>query len=499
MRHPARSLLLSIASLGAASGCAVPADPYLGTADPSGWDALYGGGTAPACRAPRSYLAPNGTTPTPGWYYLGHFTTDQLDLTNALDPTRALPAEAYQIDGCAPEQGATFDPRLDNFETDKQYPVFAQNAPEPTGTVVSARRYRPFVYLTKVQVRGQQVGCNDVRGERTLLDRGGWDRATSAFTEQKASAALDVQRADKDKVRAGQVTFKDWPLFSLATPLMRGTELAKACPYNGAKPFPMTPGDPAAPFRFANQGWYRGLLTGYLDGGDVPVHTSYKDCLSLFEMGKACQANADCGAGVCAEGRCIATSYRVDTGASCRGGAACPTGTTCTMDAMNPMDPLKNSYRCTLSGSLVSTGKSCAMSACDAAAGEVCVSGTCRRAPWPVCPKVTDVYVADAEADAVGRGSVTVGPMGMTRSAEPIVSFSSLRGSANFSPVCRLRRYDSKALADALAMNANLCKREDSMVAPRPLCTAQQLIDAKVVLAETELSFVHCMFVDLPK
>ena len=157
-------------------GCSVPPDDYLGIVDTTTWDARFGGTTssvAPLCVVPQTAVK-NDSSAT--WYYAGNFSLRLLDPLNTQDPTRPLPTEFYRISGCAPDSSDPFDFRTDNFVKDRQYPVYAQNAAEP----LNALTYNPFYFVTPVNVRDQRVGCNDVRGERTLLDRGGWDRDAPA-------------------------------------------------------------------------------------------------------------------------------------------------------------------------------------------------------------------------------------------------------------------------------------------------------------------------------
>lgn len=495
-------------------GCSIAPDPYLGTIDPTGWDARFGGVSVltntPPCVAPLTALRGNaGNASNSSWYYLGNFSLNQLDLLKTQDPTRPLPPEGYRISGCAPAQGAeaNFNYRDNNFETDRQYPVFPGNSPEPT----SAATYSPFFFVTPVAVRDQQVGCNDVRSERTLLDRGGWDRGSLSFMDAARSSPLDVQRPSRENIRAGMVTMVDWPLFNLTAPLMRPdkgdaanrsgatvVDRVKACPFqaNNTAKIPTKIGDPDASFSYANLGWLRGLLTGFMDAGEVPLQRGAKSCLSLFETGAACTADADCktGATVCntESGRCVATTVQVDTGVSCRDSNGMPSTAICA--SCSP-----TSLRCMTTASLTDTRKDCNMTACDSSKGEICSGGvgkrTCKVSPLSICPAVTDIYVPDVESYALAGGSVTLGSGMSTRAAPPMTVFSAARGDQGFSPVCRVRRYDSKALDAKLTMDPAACLgREESMVAPRPRCTADQLKAAGVVLAETELSFVNCVF-----
>src|SRR5262245_22254846 len=120
----------------AAGGCGVGPDPYLGTVDPSGFDVMvrFQPSQADASRDPtKSCLVPRrGGGGSSGldnqqWIYLGGLTTTQLDITNAADPTKALPPSVYMLNGCnAPEghkDSESYDPRVNNYKSDRQFPV----------------------------------------------------------------------------------------------------------------------------------------------------------------------------------------------------------------------------------------------------------------------------------------------------------------------------------------------------------------------------------------
>ncbi len=50
--------------------------------------------------------------------------------------------------------------------------------------------------------------------------------------------------------------------------------------------FPMYPGNPQATFQFPTQLWMRGLLGGYLNGGNLPVTTDKTKCPVILLTGK---------------------------------------------------------------------------------------------------------------------------------------------------------------------------------------------------------------------
>ena len=219
-----------------------------------------------------------------------------------------------------------------------------------------------------------------------------------------------------------------------------------------------------------------------------------------YETGATCTADADCktASTVCntAVGRCVATSVTVDTGISCRNanGSAgtCATGQACSAASL----------RCTTTAAMTNTGKDCNMTACDAEKGEVCAGAvgkkTCFTPPMSICPAVTDVYVPDNEVYALSAGTLSITSGSMTRTAQPITLFTATRGDGAFSPVCRVRRYDSKALDTKLTNDPTTCTgREDAPFAARPRCTPAQIQRAGVLLPETELSFVNCVFPSL--
>src|SRR6185295_3895820 len=81
-----------------ASACngVIPPDPYQGTIDPSGFDVMVGFPTSSskpeqACLQPRNGFGGASGLDGVNWIYLGGLTTTQLDISNASDPTRALP------------------------------------------------------------------------------------------------------------------------------------------------------------------------------------------------------------------------------------------------------------------------------------------------------------------------------------------------------------------------------------------------------------------------
>lgn len=432
-------LLLSV------SGCSglIDPDPYLGTIDPSGFDVALQFATsstspARACLLPRRGWSGQGGTENANWFYLGGLSASQLDLANAADPTKALPPSVYQLTGCnAPEGRAdigTFDPRLDNYRKDVQYPIWATGfVPALAGAAAEPTRlstYRPFHLLVPAELQSSvrdRMGCNDVKSERSLLERAGWSRESKVFPES-GPTDFTLSFPARDLIRKGTVTYKDWPMVSVAVPVGSSTDPTVSCPFvtGSQAKYPRYFGDPDATFQFPSQHWLRGLLGGYLDGGDVPVNT----------------------------------------------------------------DPMK-------CPAIVPTIKSCSMmSPCDTAAGEQCVSSRC-LARTPICPVLNELWVSKDEAtipmaanaaDPLPNAKVTLkdpADMTKTRSADAIAIFAVAPGQQGFSPVCRVRYYDPSKVSCA--------RKESDSIAPRPLCTVAELMatpDAQVSAPEV---YVHCL------
>ncbi len=436
-----------------AGGCngLIDPDPYLGTIDPSGFDAAVRFATVAtdatkACLIPRRALKTAGTggLDSGTWIYLGGLSPTQLDISNATDVSKALPATAYKIDGCTAPEGRgddhQFDPRLDNYRRDVQYPVLSNGtvpmlagaSAEPT----SLRTYKPWHIVASARLTGSvrdRMGCNDVKSERSLIERAGWDRQSKQFPDG-GPRDIEINFPTRAQVQSGKLAFKDWPMVSVAVPIGTSTEPGLACPFvtGGGARFPRFPGDPDATFQFPAQSWLRGLLGGYLDGGDVPVTTDPTKCPAL-----------------------------------------------------------------------VATTKQCSMAmACDTAAGEVCTAtgtatGTC-LSPVPVCPLVNDLYVSTAEApmptdtnlnDPLPSAKVTLKDKmdpTKTRVADALAIFAAVPGQPGYSPVCRVHYFDPTKLT---------CGRQEAeTVAPRPLCTAAEIAATPTALVATRDVFVHCLF-----
>lgn len=440
---------LGLGALGAACSSTIPPDPYMGTIDPGAFDPLVAFSTSTsnpvaACVQPRRGFG-GGTAGLDGltWIYLGGLSATQLDIANASDPTKALPAAAYQVSGCnAPEGRAdaeTFDPRVDNYVKDKQFPVLSQGLmPALAGTITEPTRlstYKPWHVVVPTALGPSLVdrmGCNDIKGERSLLERAGWSRETKMFPEG-GPRDFTISFPSRDAIRAGMATFKDWPMISVAAPVMSTPDGLASCPFvtGTTARYPAFPGDPAASFQFPSQHWLRGLLGGYLDGGDLPVTTDPTACSSI---------------------------------------------------------PVT-----------VATGRTCtAATDCNAAAKETCPSGMC-LAPLPICPVLNDLYVAKDEvpvpstttaANPIASATVTLkdpADMTKTRTADILAIFSATPGQPGFSPVCRLRFFDKTKV--------NCGRTEPDAIAPRPLCTPQEIqASPGAVMTTPRDYYVHCLF-----
>lgn len=452
---PGKLWLLLVASLGAACEGVIPPDPYQGTIDPNSpapggpFDPLVAfqassNNPLAACLQPRKGFGGQTGLDTLRWVYLGGLSATQLDISNASDPAKALPPSVYQVRGCNAPEGRgdplAFDPRLDNYLRDRQYPVVAQGlVPALAGAASEPTRlstYKPWHVVVPVDLQpsvADRMGCNDIKGERSLLERAGWSRETKTFPDG-GPRDFDIHFPSRDAIRAGMVTFKDWPMVNVAVPVMNTPVGVDSCPFvNGSKArYPSYPGDPQASFQFPAQHWLRGLLGGYLDGGDVPVTTDPTQCPALVQTVKDCSL---------------------------------------------PMTP------CT-------------------GVGEVCSNSTAPgkcMAPVPVCPVVNDLYVpvdevpvpsTNSVANPIPSPTVTLkDPSDMTRSrtADIMAVFAATPGQAGFSPVCRLRFFDKKKLSCGRA--------EVESIAPRPLCTADEIKNtAGAVLPTSRDYYVHCLF-----
>lgn len=431
-------------------GGVIDPDPYLGTVDPSAFatQVRFATGTAnpqSACLVPRrGWGGTAGTTETP-WIYLGPLTASQLDLANAADPTKALPPSVYQLTGCDQPEGRgemrTFDPRLDNYLRNVQYPVLATGfVPALAGTAgepTNLATYRPFHVVVPAQIQPDlrdRMGCNDVKSERSLLERAGWDRESKQFPES-GPTGIQIQFPTRERIATGQASFRDWPMVSVAVPIGMSWDVSAACPFvsgNVAK-YPRFPGDPQATFQFPSQHWLRGLLGGYLDGGEVPINTDKLKCPAIVPTIKTCSA----------------------------------------------------------------------MSPCDMAAGEVCSSGRC-LARVPICPVVNEVWLSSKEV-TVPTGGATWDPFPnelrtveiksmdgtMSRRGDVLASFKALPGQPGFSPVCRVRVFDPTKVTCAA--------QEREALSPRPLCTATELETASMMTMGAEITlpgtyYIHCLF-----
>ncbi|MCS6912440.1 MAG: hypothetical protein RMK29_11010 [Myxococcales bacterium] len=427
--------LMGLASLG---GCqdVWPPDPYLGAIDASGFDPLFRG-PQEGCLAPRrGFGGTTGIEPVT-WFYLGALTPRQLDLANAADPTRTPPTGAYVLSGCTVHKGyERFDPRTDSFVRTVQYPIMSNASPEPT----SVATYRPWHVVIPASVRAERsgkVGCNDIKSQRSLEDRAGWDRERKVYGrgdfDPKVLADhpygyiipgglpdgldIEVRPPTWDDVRAGRVTFKDWPMVHVGMPIMKTANARASCPLTpgGTARYPRFPADPAADFQFPSQSWLRGLLSGYLDGGDLPITTEPARCPALV-----------------------------------------PTGRSCTM----PTD-------------------------CNTARAEVCVMGRC-LGRVPVCPKLNDLYVPQNEVASLATGTVELMDMSGKRTAEVLAIFAATPGQDGFSPVCRVRPYDPSKVT--------CTRKEAEAIAPRPLCTAAEIAASPGAVVAGPESYVHCLF-----
>lgn len=439
-----------------AGGCSglIEPDPYLGTVDPAGFDAAVRFATVAtdatkACLIPRRALKTAGSGVVDGgtWIYLGGLSPAQLDISNATDVSKALPATAYQLEGCNRPEGRgddhQFDPRLDNYRRDVQFPLLSNGTvPMLAGTSAeptALRTYKPWHIVVPARLGSSvrdRMGCNDVKSERSLIERAGWDRQSKMFPDG-GPRDIEIDFPTRAQVQSGKLGFKDWPMVSVAVPIGTSTEPGLACPFvtNGGAKFPHFPGDPNATFQFPAQSWLRGLLGGYLDGGDVPVTTDPTKCPALLTTTKQCSMTMPCEA----------------PGEVC---SATGTGT-----------------------------------------------GTC-LSPVPVCPLINDLYVSTAEApmptdtnlnDPLPSGKVTLKDRmdpSKTRIADALAIFAAVPGQPGYSPVCRVHYFEPAKLT---------CGRQEAdAVAPRPLCTAAEIAATPTALVATRDVFVHCLFQSAP-
>ncbi len=469
---------LCLLSIGAACDGVIPPDPYMGTIDPSGFDPLVAFPTnsnnqQAACLQPRRGFG--GSTGLDGvsWIYLAGLSAGQLDVSNASDPARTLPPSVYQLNGCNAPEGRReprgFDPRLNNYREDVQYPVVAQGlVPALSGAASEPARlstYMPWHVVVPVDMQSSvrdRMGCNDVKGERSLLERAGFARDTKKFPES-GPQDFDFHYPSRDAIRAGQATMKDWPMVSVAVPIMKTPVGMESCPFvmgNTAK-YPRFPGDPNADFQFPSQHWLRGLLGGYLDGGDLPISTDPQVCKQIpsrISTGKACMGNMDCNA---------------DKAESCSANLCV---------APLPVCPLLNDLYVPVDEVWPRTGKACSPTlACNTAAGEYCYNSRC-FAP-PTTAQAANPMASPTVSLPVGDDPKTV----PTRTADVMAVFSATPGQPGFSPVCRLRFFDKSKLD---------CGRIEPgvTIALRPLCSAQEIAQSTAQVATKSDYYVHCLF-----
>ncbi len=452
---PALSALAALAV-----GCSdlVPPDPYQGTIDPSGFDTAFGGpakSTWPnslyPCLAPRrGFGGGSGGIDGQTWWYLGGLSSSQLDVSNAADATKALPPTVYEISGCDGGEGraeaispSNYSAQANNYLTDRQYPVVAYGT-DPTRAGSSAEptsvgTYRPFQMVVPVTLRDSirgRMGCNDIKSERSLLERAGWSREQKTFPDG-APFNFDFRFPSRDELRSDKVTFKDWPMMSVATVLMKTPIAGDSCPFvtGSSAKYPRFPGDPDASFQFPSQHWLRGLLGGYLDGGTLPVTTDPAACADILRVptGKSCTMPSDCNAAaneICSSGRCLAPI---------------------------PVCPKLNELF--------------------VASDEVPVAATSNPIPSAT------IELKDSTDPK------------KTRTADIMAVFASTPADPDFSPVCRLRYFDKKKLA------ASCTRLESDTIAPRPLCSAAEIKAAPGAVLTTDAMgkpipaiYVHCLF-----
>lgn len=462
-----RSVRLSILpvcllSLSAACSGVIDPDPYTGTIDPSGFDKQYKfqptsrEDPANGCLMPRRGWDGASLSDSPRFFYLGALFAAQLDLSGNFDTSRSLPPAVYSLSGCNAPEGrqdpGEFDIRVNNYDKRVQYPILSQGlfpvqvggAGEPTAQA----SYKPFHLVVQVQLEAtvrDRMGCNDVKRELSLLERAGWDRATKAFPDT-GPKDFDFAFPTREQIKSGAVRFKDWPMVNVGVPVGRGLDPIQACPFvtNSKAVYPKSFADTSAGFQFPSQAWFRGLLSGYVDGGDLPIVTEARKCPALFDSGKSCKVD----------------SMGMVTGCNVTDGEVCTS-----------TDPAK--------------------------------TGTC-LVPPPVCPVINDLYVSKDEFDPPSASSFDASdplprsksivtltdPMDMTktRKTDALAIFATAPGQTSFSPVCRVRWVDlSKATCAA---------KETDAIKPRPLCTIAELQASPGAILPTAPGkdvFVHCL------
>ena len=465
------SLLPGCVFLSLVAGCSglIAPDPYTGTIDPSGFDKQYRfqpttrDDPALGCLMPRRGW--DGTSLTDGlrFYYLGALFASQLDLAGAFDTSRALPPSVYQLTGCNAPEGredpGEFDIRLNSYDKRVQYPILSQGlfpvqvgaASEPTAQA----SYKPFHMVIQASLGAgvrDRMGCNDVKRELSLLERAGWDRATKAFPAGTPKD-LDFAFPSREQIKAGAQRWKDWPMVNVGAPVGRSLDPVQACPFvTGSKAvYPKNLSDRDSTFEFPAQAWFRGLLSGYIDGGDLPVVTEGRKCPALFDSGRKC-------------------------------------------------NELKDGMLTTCS---TADGEVCTST-------DVTKPGSC-LVPPPICPVVNDLYVSKDEyvppggsgydtSDPLPRSKAIVtlaDPVDMTktRKADALAMFAASPGQPGFSPVCRVRWIDLSKLTTC-------AKSETDAIRPRPLCTVSEILanpGAILPTAPGKDVYVHCLFLAAAK
>lgn len=447
------------------AGCngLIDPDPYTGTIDPSGFDKQYRfqpttrEDPALGCLMPRRGWDGTQLGDSLRFYYLGALYAAQIDLSGTFDTSRSLPASVYQLSGCNAPEGredpGEFDIRTSNYDKRVQYPILSQGLfPIQVGTAsepTAQASYKPFHMVVAATIGDgvrERMGCNDVKREVSLLERAGWDRATKAFPDA-GPTDIAFSFPSREQIKAGMPRWKDWPMVNVGVPVGRSLDPVQACPFvTGSKAtYPKSFSDQESSFAFPSQAWFRGLLSGYLDGGELPVSTDPRKCPALFDSGRACKIESG-----------------MPTGCSFTDGEVC-TAT----DAAKP--------------------------------------GTC-LVPPPVCPVINDLYVSKDEfvppggtgydaSDPLPRAKSIVTltdpvDMSKTRKADALAVFAAAPSQPGFSPVCRVRWVDLSKLTTC-------AKSEPDAIRPRPLCSVSEILANPTAILPTAPGkdvYVHCLF-----
>ncbi len=78
-----------------------------------------------------------------------------------------------------------------------------------------------------------------------------------------------------------------------------------------------------------------------------------------------------------------------------------------------------------------------------------------------------------------------------TRAADLLTIFAATPGQPGYSPVCKVHYFD--------ASKVNSGRFESDAIAPRPLCTAAEIVATPgAVLTTTPNVYVHCLFPNPP-